>query len=97
MQCRNRTADQRLCFRYTDSTNPLTSLVQNFKPVAIYCRYTAQFVSDLFGDSEDKFSHNAAHFMFGFMYIQIISTLASVPATKQPTFCLINLFKDFFL
>ena len=42
-------ADQRLCFRYTDSTFPLLSKTQNFKPLTIFCDYTARFVSDLVG------------------------------------------------
>ena len=37
-------ADQRLCFRYTDSTIPLLS-----KPLTIFCDCTARFVSDLVG------------------------------------------------
>ena len=37
----NREADQRLCFRYKDSTIPL---------LAFFCACTAQFVSDLFGN-----------------------------------------------
>ena len=55
----NCTADQHLCFRYTDSTIPLLPL-QNFKPLAIFCGCTAQFVSDLVGNPEDRFSHNEA-------------------------------------
>ena len=38
-------ADQRLCFRFTDSTIP-----QNFQPLTIFCGCTAAwFVSDLVG------------------------------------------------
>ena len=46
----NREADQRLCFRYLDSTIPL----------AIFCCCTAWFVWDLVGNPEDRFSHNEA-------------------------------------
>ena len=42
----NREADQRLCFRYSDSTIPL----RNFKLLALFCACTGQFVSDLFGN-----------------------------------------------
>ena len=49
--CGNRTTDQRLCFRH---------IIQNFKPVAIFCGYTVRFVSDLVGNPEDRFSHNEA-------------------------------------
>ena len=51
-------ADQRLCFRYTDSTIPLLSkLLAN-----LYGR-AAWFVLDLVGNPEDQFSHNEAHFV----------------------------------
>ena len=36
-------ADQRLCFRYSDSTVPL-----HFKLLACFCDCTGRFVSDLF-------------------------------------------------
>ena len=44
----NRKADQRLCFRYTDSTIPLLSkfFIRNFKLLASFCACTGQFVSD---------------------------------------------------
>ena len=46
----NREADQRLCFRYTDSTIPLLSRSKKFKSLTIFCACTGQFVSDLFGN-----------------------------------------------
>ena len=57
----NREADQRLCFRYTDSTIPLLpkSEISNL-PLAIFCGCTARFVSDLVVNPEDRFSHNEA-------------------------------------
>ena len=63
----NREADQRLCFCYIDSTMPAasTSLIQNFKPLAIFCGCTAQFVSDQVGNPEDRFSHDEAQSIFG--------------------------------
>ena len=51
----NHEADQRLCFRYTDSTIPLLS-----KSEAILCHCTARFVCDLVGNPEDRFSQNEA-------------------------------------
>ena len=54
-----READQRLCFRYADSTIPL--LPRNFKSLAIFYNCTARFVSDLVENPEDRFSHNEAH------------------------------------
>ena len=53
------TADQRLCFRYTDNTIPLLSN-PNFKPLAIFSGCTARFVSNLAEHPEDRFSHNEA-------------------------------------
>ena len=54
----DREADQRLCFRYTDSAIPL--LFYFLKLVAIFCGCTAQFVSEVVGISEDRFSHDVA-------------------------------------
>ena len=51
----NREADQRLCFRYTDSTIPLLS-----KLLVIFCSCTARFMSDLVENPEDRFSQNEA-------------------------------------
>ena len=53
----DREADQRFCFRYTDST------IRNFKPLVIFCDCTARFVSNLVGNPEDRFSQNEAHFI----------------------------------
>ena len=57
----NREADQRLCFRYTDSTTPLLPKSEIFKPLAIFCDCTARFVWDLVGNPEDRCSHDEAH------------------------------------
>ena len=51
----NREADQRLCFRYTDSTITVLSKSKDFKPLAIFCDGTGRFVSDLFGNHIDGF------------------------------------------
>ena len=59
----NREADQCFCFRYTDTTIPLLSKIQNFKPLAIFCDCTAGFVSDLVGNPEDRFSQKEAQIM----------------------------------
>ena len=59
----NREADQRLCFRYIDSTTPLLPKYKYFKPLAILCGCTAGFVSDLVRNTEDRFSHNEAHIL----------------------------------
>ena len=57
----NRETDQRLCFRYIDSTIPLLSKIRNLKLLVIFCGCTARFVSGLVGNPEDRFSHNEAH------------------------------------
>ena len=47
----NREADQRLCFRYSDSTFPLLLKSEIiFKLLALFCACTGWFVSDLFGN-----------------------------------------------
>ena len=57
----NREADQRLCFRYTESTIFFFSLNSKFQASSYLCGYTVRFVSDLVGNPEDRFSHNEAH------------------------------------
>ena len=61
----NCAADQRLCFRYMDSTIPLLSKSENFKHLTILCDCTARFVSDLAGKLENRFSHNEAQIRIG--------------------------------
>ena len=59
-------ADQRLKFRYVDSTHmydPSTFQNRNFMPQGIFCSCTAWFVSDLVRNPEDRFSHNEAQVM----------------------------------
>ena len=55
--CSNCTADQRLCFRYTDSIITLLLVIRNFKLTVIFCVCKHWFVSDLVGNCEDRFSH----------------------------------------
>ena len=55
----DREADQRLCFRCTDTTILLLSK-PDFKLLVIFCGCTDRFVSDLVGNPEDLFSHNEA-------------------------------------
>ena len=43
----NREADQRLCFRFSDSTIPLL-LKSEISRLALFCDCTDRFVSDLF-------------------------------------------------
>ena len=54
----NKGADQ---LSYTDSTIPPTTYIQNFKIRALFCDCTGRFVSDLVGNSKDRFSRDAAH------------------------------------
>ena len=51
--CSNFTADLRLCFRFTDISS---SYIQNFKLLVCVCDCTGQFVSDLVGNPEYRFS-----------------------------------------
>ena len=57
----NNAADQRLCFCYI--VQFLYFLKQIFKPLAIFCCCKAPFVSDLDGNTKDRFSHYAAHML----------------------------------
>ena len=57
---RRSAADQRLCFRYTDRTILLLPKSENLKHLAIFCGCTAQFVTDLVGNHEDRFSCETA-------------------------------------
>ena len=59
--CSNCTADQRLCFRYSDSTIPTLPLTKIFKILTFFQDCTGWFVSDLVGNPEDRFSRVAAH------------------------------------
>ena len=61
------TADQRLCFRYIDTTIPLLSKSE----ISNFCGCTAWFVSDLVQNPEDRFSHNEAQLK----YAEIINRL----------------------
>ena len=56
----NRASDQRLCFRYIDITIPQLSKIRNSMPLSLLCGHTVRFLSDLFGNPEDRFSHDAA-------------------------------------
>ena len=63
----NRETDQRLCFRYTDSTIPLLPKwkISSLQPSSV----TLQ--PGLVGNPEDRFSQNEAHIGYGY-----ISTVA---------------------
>ena len=63
-----RAADQHLCFRYIDSTIPLLHKFKTSKPLAIFGGCKAQFVSDLVGHPEDRFSHDVAHMKMLFQH-----------------------------
>ena len=55
-----READQRLCFRYTDSTNLLLPKSE-ISSLQLSCGCTAWFVLDLVRNPEDQFSCDVAH------------------------------------
>ena len=50
-----READQRLCFRYTDSTIPLLHKSENSSLYAASVAVQQLFMSDLIGNPEDRF------------------------------------------
>ena len=45
--------------------------MQNFKPLAIFYDCVAQFVTDLVGNPEDRFSHNDAHIILFYSFIEL--------------------------
>ena len=57
----NFAANQHLCFQYTDSAIPLLSKsdISSLWPSSVV--YIAQFVSDLGGNPDNRFSHDTAH------------------------------------
>ena len=59
----NCAVNQCLCFRYMDSKIPLLSIFEISSLLAIICGCTDRFVSDLVGNTEDRFSHNEAHLL----------------------------------
>ena len=59
--CSNHTADLCLCFPFIDSKIPLNLKFQASSH--LLWLYTAWFVSDLFGNPKDRFSHDAAQIM----------------------------------
>ena len=80
----NREADQRLCFRYTDSTIPLLP-IPNFKPQANLCGCTAWFVWGLVGNPEDRFSHNEVHIIRTFFNIEVLKYIMG-HVMRKPVF-----------
>ena len=52
----NKTANQHLCFSYMDSTIPLLPDYRKIKPKAIFIGRTPWFMSDIAGNSEERFS-----------------------------------------
>ena len=54
-------ADQSLCFHYIDSTILLLPKSVISKPLSIFCECAAQFVSDLVGNPEGRFSRDTSH------------------------------------
>ena len=78
----NRTADQRLCFRSTDSTIRLLSKSEISKPLTIFCDCTARFVSDL--AAKPKTSFLALRLIVMYEYLQAINSLST------DAFCLIS-------
>ena len=72
--CSNCTADQRLCFRYSDNTIPFLLKIQNFKRLALFNDCTGRFVSDLVGNPEDRFSRVAAQ-LSSSVHVDIFKTV----------------------
>ena len=63
--------DQRLRFRYSDSTVPLLNIAKNFKPLACFSDCTGRFMLHLVDNPEDRFSRVTAHFKFEFWVLVV--------------------------
>ena len=76
-----READQRLCFRYTDTRIPLLSKyeISSLQPSSVLS-CTARFVSDLVGNPEDRFSQKEAHMLL----TRLLSNMNTVTAKEHP-------------
>ena len=75
-------ANQRLCFRYTDSSiSHRSSQIQDFKFLACFCDCTGRFVSDQVGNVEDRFSCVTAH-MIEMEYPAISESVLSARCTS---------------
>ena len=73
-------ADQRLCFRYTDSTIPL---LHKTKITSLYGFYgcTAWLLWDQVKNPEDRFSHNEAHIILTTFSVWISNILPVIAHT----------------
>ena len=69
----DREADQRLCFRYTDSTISVVPKMRNFELLAFHSDSTDRFVSNRVGTPEDRFSRVAALMSLAYLIISVIS------------------------
>ena len=50
----------RVCIFATYTIHSSTSFIQNFKSLSIFCDCTVRFMSDLVGNTEDRFSRDTA-------------------------------------
>ena len=85
----NREADQRLCFRYMDSTIPLLLISENFKLLACFCDCTDWFVSDLVETTNCWFSHAQALLMLSLIRLRKIIRIntARLSPLDHSNFC----------
>lgn len=63
--CGNQAANQHICFHYIGGTIPL---LPKLKPPAMCCERTVQFVQDLVGNPEHRFSCDVAHVILATNY-----------------------------
>ena len=59
------------------------ALIRNLKPLAIFCGCTARFVSGLVGNSEDRFSYDAARSTLTLIGRMLLSRKQMVLPRKQ--------------
>ena len=79
----DREADQRLCFRYTDSTIPLLPKSEiSCLCICVFCDCTARFVSDLVENPEARFSQNEAQVI---SFIKVVKYIEKLNRTYSDT------------
>ena len=71
--CASAQSDQHLCYSLLRWCNTSSFHIQNFKPLAILCRWDGQFETYRDADPKDRFSHEANIYIY--IYVFQVSAL----------------------
>ena len=87
-------ADQRLCFRFSDSTIPPLLNSKNFKLLAYFCSCTGRFMSGLFGNHIVSFPTSWLIYLAIIAGLKRVTDKRSVPDIAQyvPYYLPLNIF-----